>query len=195
MPLACYTLKILKNETTSNLYVDSFDVITPVYSPTYSSPGSLQSTQNIGSHSVESTRKFGAQVMAGVKPRNWAQAIVDGPPIGAISTSSTVFIPVPKMSCVIDSATGMLQVSLMANVFGSTLGNASDIRLYIDGKPSSLPTFYAATSTTGGYLLCLSQTGIIPVSTGKHLIQMYWKVGGGGTMNVQARSISVVDIG
>jgi len=192
LPLARYTLKILKNETTSNLYIDSFDVITPVHAPLYSTPGSLQSTQNVGSSSVESARKFGDQLTAGKKPRNWSQAVgvTSGP-----STTATAFVPIPDMSCIIDSQTGLLDLKFVLS-WSNTVAADLNIQFYIDGSPVGMPIGHIDGNSNAGWHVSTALILTAPVPIGKHLVQVYWKTGSTVINGASTwRILTVTDIG
>jgi len=181
LPLGIYTLKITNNNTT-DLYPESLDIITPIHTPKFNSPFTVQNTLSVGSQGINDGRKFGSQLPVA---RNVAQAVGV---INSPSTTSTTNIPAPDMSTTIKTSGNPIKISFFAPV--NSTNNIGFI-VYVDNvaRTEGYANTFSGNNNTASFSCC------IPVSAGFHKIDIYWTTATGtGTMYYITRTLTVEEI-
>lgn len=177
LSLGLHTIRITQNTTTS-LYFDAFDIITPIHSPKVNQPGDLQNTLPVGSCAIGDMRKFSA---VAVKPlTNWAQAV--GVTSSPTTTSTTApGVPMPEMSLTLKTTGNPVQISFAAYVNNVT-AQAAIVSCLINGVSLGAigEAVLGGTSTDHKWV---SNTFIVPLSAGVHKIDLYWYMTGSGTIS------------
>jgi hypothetical protein len=165
LPLAVYKLKILQN-TTTQLYLDYIDIITPIHTHKSNLYGVLQNTLPVGSTSLLDTRMTSyAQTQ-----KAWAQAV------GVYSTPSTataVFLPLVDMSVTIKTEGGPLLITFFVDANNSGAG-AGQFAIYMDGV--ILPNIIRMTNASS---LPANLTMTVPAAKGVHKIDAFFYCNGG----------------
>lgn len=193
LALGKHTIRVTLNASSADVYVDCFDIITPVYSPVANGPGCLQNAYFVGSNAIASTRKFSPTAVAGRKPRNWSRALgVNSSPTTGVATLT----PIPDMTCPIDCQTGLLLVEATQTFVNSSAAQITGFAIYMDGVQVA-PTsgqYRAQRDAVSASVFHISER--IPASIGRHLIQVIWYASGGtSTATAVERNLDVTDIG
>lgn len=173
LALGLHTVKITKTVSGGNIFLDAFDIITPIYAAKSNLYVDLQNTLSVGSNSLSDNRKFTpVKNDSSVKAMAQAVGIANGP-----STSSTVLIPMPDMSCVIKTNSTSIQVSWAVSFFPNGTSPDVVIQVYVDGVAASVQFDQALGAA--GVVHTMSGTTMIPVSVGVHKVDLYWCTGNG----------------
>jgi hypothetical protein len=173
LPLDYYTVRFRNrgNDTNSYILVNSIDVITPVYAPITNKTSAFQNTQMIGSTSLKDERNFEVVPIESEKSKAYAVALgINANP----TTSVTSYVPLPNMSCTVETDDGYLLISYSVLLNLSTVGVSGLIVPYIDG--TIIPIREVSTKApTAGFESNFSNTFIVPVTKGSHKIDLYWR--------------------
>ena len=164
-----YTITVTVASNSGGFILGQLAVITPIHSPKSNLPGDLQNTLLVGSNALGDSRLLPEQT---VKPlSNWAQAVgVSSNP----TTTSTTGAPMPDMICIIKTGGNPIEVSYSASVNNNTAGNATSVQVYVDGV--SVGTDKRAVPAAANYPALTSDSIIIPVAAGVHIVQLFWFV-------------------
>jgi len=169
LTLGVHTVLVTRTAGTGASSPEYVSIITPIHSPKSNLPGDLQNTLLVGSNSLGDSRLLPAQT---VKPlSNWAQAVgvTSGP-----TTTSTTGVPMPDMICIIKTGGNPIEVSYSASVNNNTAGNATSVQVYVDGV--SVGTDKRGVAASANYVALTSDSIIIPVAAGVHIVQLFWFV-------------------
>jgi hypothetical protein len=198
LPLGLHTITVTKASTSGVLSLESFDVITPIYSPKIESNYVMGTSQMIGSNSISDNRKDSL-----IKKQNKDTLVGQTIDQTSQSTTSATFVPIPGAATVINTELGgWYRIHWSSSWTANTLGAFSHFRLMINGQISKP----FAISTESADMVCHRLTGstnsAIPVSIdkmvylgpGSHFIQIHWKVGpSGATATCNSNIINVVE--
>lgn len=165
LALGKHTVKFTTNST-SNLYVDSLDVVTPIHSPKPNSPTEIQNTFPVGSCSVGDLRKVFTNAV-GDKVTASVSLVANQ----TISVSS--YVPVYSLGLPFRGKGRKVRISYSCPM---ATGANTYLAIYIDGIPSSVPT---ATNTNNITALTASDSYVATLSEGVHWIQMYVNMAAG----------------
>lgn len=190
LPLGLHTVKITKTAGTGQLYNESLDVITPIYSVKSNVVADYQNTLTVGSNAISDNRKLTAVKDSAVVKKNWVQAVgvTSGP-----TTTSTTFVPMPDMSTTIKTNGGDLRITANATVNNSSPGSSVLGQIYLDGV--AIGTASQIHSATASVSSDLAFGLKVPVSAGFHKVDIYWRVGGGtGVCDSTFRTLLVEEI-
>ncbi len=172
LTLGIHTFTITSTST-STIYAESFNIVTPIYSPRSVYNFSLQNQLPIGSNAISDDRKF-TPVLPQIAPtKSYGQAILIQ--TGA-TTTSTVPVPVQQMNIPLPCKGGLIEV-----IYAVGINNTADAgiltQIYLDGVAIgiSLTTGIAAAGSTG----VNAGSAIASVSPGIHQITLFWWCTGG----------------
>ena len=177
LSLGTHTVRITTGNT-AQMYVDTWDIVTPIYSTKSNIYSDLMNTLPVGSNSISDDRQ--TQPVKGL-PAQKAWAVASGV-ISAPSTNSTSPVPMPDMSVTIKTSGGPLFISYAVQLIIANSGASAAGYIYVDGQQiSNDGAFVAPTATT---YCAISDSIIVPVSAGVHKVDVYWSLGGGtGTIS------------
>lgn len=168
LSLGFHKVTFTRNAGNTNTFTnDAFDIITPIHSPKSNLPGDLQNTLLVGSNSLGDSRLLPAQT---VKPlSNWAQAVgVTTNP----TTTSTSFVPIPDMTCIIKTTGNPIEVSFNMTMFMSSVTSADSFtQIFVDGVAVGVRM---ASQPSAGNDFQISHNLIVPVAAGHHIVQAFW---------------------
>jgi len=173
LALGWHTISFRFISGSGGLNINAFDTITPIHSYKSNSYADIQNTLTVGSNSLSDNRKI--TPIAGLpSAKGWAQTtgISSGP-----TTTSTVFVPCPDMSCTVKTSGGPLYISYAITFQNNTSGGLTDFAIYVDGV--SIGTSKNVQAYTGGATMSVADQAIVPVSAGSHKVDVYWLVGSG----------------
>lgn len=178
LPLGLHTLTINNNVASSLMMVEALDIITPVHSPKSSIYSDLQNSLPIGSCGISDNRKITPVKDALPSQKGWAQAvgIANNP-----TTTSSVFVPMPDMSCTVKTSGGRLRVTYVARLLNNTVGVELSTAIFVDGVQIGPPS--DATEPVANYSVNMVGCQTIPVAPGTHKVDVYWQCPNGGTLN------------
>lgn len=185
LPLAKYTLR-MTNNTTSEFQNEAFDIITPIHSPKSMLPGDFQNTMPVGNCSLSDSRQLIRADFGQNKIRTFAQGVVSSP-----TTSSTVYIPAPDMSVMVQSRGGWFDLAYSLAGLAPAGGNIYAL-LHVDGNPVGQEKLNGGGSS---FFLVLSDKFPVYLTAGMHKIDVYWKMDAGtGTLSSTRRNMSVEEL-
>jgi hypothetical protein len=173
LPLGLYTFKILQNGTGGPLYSDSFDIITPIYSPKSNLTFDAQNTLPVGSCALSDDR----QTTMVKSPQVYTAKVVTA--VGVVSnpsTSSTTPVPCPDMCTTYQSSGEWVELYHYCHTgYGGLY--LPYFNFYVDGVATGI-LFTGSNEVTAGIGFV---TGAMPVylAPGTHKIDVYWYTGGG----------------
>ena len=167
LPFGKYTVRFTNN-TTAYLYVEAFDIITPIYSPTSQTPYDLQNTLTVGNTSLCDLRKVSPVSYNTVNGKAVYKAVgvASGP-----TTGSSTAVPMPDMSLTVYSKGGMWEISFAGGFSHTVSVTAIRPSIYVDGVAIS-STFSAAPVL--GSLMGSSMSVPYYLSKGTHKVDVYW---------------------
>jgi hypothetical protein len=175
LPYGKHTVKITKTSANGVGIMDiaAIDIIVPVYSPTQSLPGSLNSYVEVGSNSIGDSRLFAESDAVDIP--NWAQA--EGQGAGSTTVDIAVGtggIPATDMTCVVKTSGKPIEIHFTAAYTNTVTGASGDagFNIMVDGVWVRSSVFID--SAQAGYYMLASLHCIVPVSAGVHIVQVYW---------------------
>lgn len=190
LTLGLHKIRVTYNSGTAPIYVDCFDVITPIYSAKSNVYGTTHNALPVGSQSLADTRKTSMVKDSVPGTKAWAQAVGIS---SGVTTTSTSYIPLPDMSLTIKTSGGPIQVNYSASVFHSAAAQAVYIKVFVDGLAVGAEKAINAAAT--GYDNIIADSVIIPVSAGAHKVDLYWQTNSGtATADSIRRSMNVREI-
>ncbi len=170
LTLGLHTLTITCN--TNNIYTDSLDIITPIHSARSNIYVDQQNTLPVGSTAISDNRKLTPVKDVVSATKAWAKAIGI---TSAPTTTSTVPVPMPEMSCTIKTTGGPLRISFNTSLLCGS-GQEALFQLYVDGVPVD---GVSRSSTSGSAESNTALTAKVAVSPGFHKVDTYWLTTGG----------------
>jgi hypothetical protein len=187
LPLGKHTVRMTKTSGAFVSYFNGFDIITPVHSPKGNAPGDLQNTLPVGSCAIGDNRKFSE---TSVKPlANWAQAVG----MATTTTTSTSYVPIADMSTTIKTTGNPIDVRFSINSRHSSAAVSTYYKIYVDGVPVSQEFFFS--EPTANYTEVVTFSLILPLSSGVHKVDAYWKTDSGtATTDSTGRSLTVTEL-
>lgn len=197
MTLGWHTIKV-SYVSGSNTYAESFDIITPIYSDKSNLYSDFQNSLPVGSNAISDNRKFTPIKDVSAQTKNFAQAIgiVSSPTFTGLGAG--VYVPVTDMFVAHKNTSGLIQISVAGECIPSGGSSAPSFQLWIDGL--QVPNSSTMSIGNGGgpaTRIGFSQTVIVSVSPGVHIIQLVWAAGSGGgtqTMAETDRNLSVLEL-
>lgn len=166
LALGKHTIRVTYNSGMI-LYVEGFEVITPIHVHKNSGPYVLQNTLSVGSHGIADKRYLGSQIA--VPP-----ASVYAYGLATHSITSTTYVPLNDMLATIKTKGGMLEIVCTAGFRNQSAGATVELRTYLDGvNVGSQGRVHS--SATSQQLYTVSRV-TIPVSPGEHTVQAFWVV-------------------
>lgn len=186
LSLGVHKIRITSNSA-ANLYVDTFDVVTPIHAPKNNGPFVVQNTLSVGSCSIRDLRTFGE----GQVPEQKVVAQAVG--IGTSATTNLLtFIPAADMSCTVKTSGNPVQISYSATCVSGGVGQNVFTQIFVNGSPVGVDI---VGFSIGAVLGPLSQTMVLPLPAGVHKIDLYWRVDGGtSSLNATRRILSVREL-
>jgi hypothetical protein len=186
LPLGLHRVRVT-NGTNTNLVLGAIDVITPIHAPKYNTPYVVQGALSVGSQGVGDNRQFGDQLPKLPSfTQNRGQA--SNP-----TTTSTTFTQMNEMCTSIKTTGNPIRVLWNGTVTSGSVGQGFIFKIYVDGAPieAQRVTEYA----NAGYYQNLTISTIIPVSSGVHNINIFWRTGAGTLTNrADERTLIVEEI-
>lgn len=189
LPLGVWTVRFTNNVASSYLVVDALDIITPVHVHKSQYAGGFDDSMYIGNCSISDTRSL--SVSKDKSKKAWAQyyAKEDGAPT-SFSTSSTSLVPVPEARLTIETSGGPIETNYHSRIQVSG-AIALDHYIFVDGVNMGLVTsFFQQNDSVGNTMnsaIPNSFSAIVPISAGKHTVEIFWVVSG-GTVSAQYTS-------
>lgn len=189
LPLGLHTVKVAWISG-SNLYAESFDIITPIHSTKSNAYADLQNTLSVGSCAIADNRKTSAIKDSLPATKAWAQAFgITVTP----STTSTSPVPVPDMSVIIKTNGGALDISYSLLTGNSNPGQDTIAQIYVDGMAVGQYKYFD--EATANYAYEISDRLVVPVSAGIHKVDLYyWVSGGTGRASDRTRTLIAKEI-
>lgn len=175
LPLATYTVRFNNNTASSFLSVHTIDVITPIHSHKVNSHADIQNTLAVGSHAISDGRKLTPVKETINRKKSWSQAIGM---TSAPTTTSTIPVPCPDMSIVVETKVGTngipeeLEIFWRLDTTGNVANDASLAQVYVDG--TAVGSAAAVTKPTANGSAVMVDSIIVPVSPGVHKVELYW---------------------
>jgi hypothetical protein len=173
LPLGVHTFKVVQNTTTDTCYIGALDIITPIHSTKSNLYADLQNTLPVGSCSLMDSRKTSMIKESLPAQKAWAQAV-------GIATTATIsvintFVPMPDMSTTIKTSGSPVYISFFVNT--QSLGGTMDLyfAIFVDGiQKAPVSNQYLENGT---YVDHGTSSGsmIVPLSSGVHKVDLYWK--------------------
>ena len=196
LPLGLHYITIYKN-TATQLNIESFDVITPTYSPKTESVYVPNNNYLIGSNSISDSRN-NSLISSKTNETIVAQSMDV-----QTSTTSSVFVPIVGASVIVNSVNGgWYRVHWNATCSLSSGANgACWFRVMVDGQltqHSPYSNILPSSPEIADILIQAGSASIMPVSVdkmiylgpGTHLIQMHWR--SATTATCQSNTLNVV---
>lgn len=171
-----HTIRItMTSSTGGGLYPESFDIITPIHSPKVNGPAVFQNTTTVGSNSIGDSRIFSESQDLDIP--NWAQALA----IQSGSTSSSAFVPMPDMSCVVKTSGNPLDI-FFSGTFNMTAASPiiASIAIYVNGILFHASRDFSNQTSFGRVTAAIGC--VAPVPAGTHIVQVYWGSDGTNTL-------------
>jgi len=183
----------LTNNTTAQITISSFDVISPIHVTKSNSPYAQQNSLPVGSQGISDNRK--TTPVKGLGGRTKNLVVADG--IATTSTTSTSYVPLADMSATITVAdNARLDISFNGTSQNNVAGGFGDYAIFVDGV--QVGGNFIAQSASGGLNVIVSIRRVVTVSPGVHKVDVYWHAGGNTqTSPVDAnssRTLTVVEI-
>ena len=170
------TLGIHKVRFTVNdanfFYMESLDIITPVYSAKSNLNYDQQNTLPVGSNALSDNRKTSPIKDLNLQKKNTSQAFGLN---ASATTSSTAYVPMPDMSCIVQTSGNALRISYSVSLL-NTAGAGAYYQVFVDGIPVGVQQLCDA---SGASILSTAQVQRVNVSPGQHKVDLYWKVTSG----------------
>ncbi len=189
LTLGVHTLK-LTNNNAGQMTIDTFDITTPIHFSKSNLYGDIQNTLPVGSCGISDNRKFTPVKDILPVAKAWSQAVgITSSP----TTTSTIPVPMPDMSCAIKTANGSIKVSYSTIIAQTTATAWTVCQIYVDGIAVGQWKFLRADGTNSH--VTIADSFVVPVSEGFHMIQLYWYVSGStGTTYLTNRNLTVEEI-
>lgn len=189
MTLGFHKVVMTRTGGTYISFFQSLDIITPIHSQKSTQPGAYQNALTSGNQGISDSRKFSTTTVKSLS--NWVQAFgISSNP----TTTSTVLVPVPDMSCIIRTTGNPIEIYYSADASSSATAVAVRVNLYVDGVAVGKIKSYDEPANLGS--VPLSDSIIVPVAAGVHSVQLFWEVSSGtGTMQNDWRTLKVREIG
>ena len=176
LPLAVYTVKILKQAGGTYLRAEGIDIITPIHVHKHNTYATLQNTLSIGSQGMADTRQIDPNTvsnMLSVQPRKaWTQAL--GVQNTNAQFTSGANTPIPDMFCSIKTSGGPIEIKYSVNVYAATSGSGwVGYQAYVDGLIPSGTANQTFVNYTYNDQILLIDTITVPVSPGFHVVHVW----------------------
>lgn len=188
LPLDFHTIK-LTNNTTGQMTIDTFDIITPIYSAK-SSVNSYQNASEVGSNSLNFDFKLkGYNTTSKVAVS--ALGILVNP-----STSSTTFVPMPDMTVRVSSKGGLFDISYISQATNNqaTGAGSTHLQVFIDGEPIANPKTHDTPNGSSTIVTIVDKMTVF-LPPGIHSVAVYWKAGAGiSTAFLNQRTLLVTEL-
>jgi len=188
LSLGWHTIKLSKTAGFT-LALVSFDIITPIYSPTLALPRHLQSELEIGSNTIADLREFSPLKESPVGVPNIARArgVVIGP-----STTSGSFVLIPDMLVQIKTKNNRgIEVNFHATIFAAS--HNMSVGLRVDGVIINEATTSNGLATADRQNI--SYSTIVPVGPGVHRVEAVFLSSGGTAKLAQGlRNLTVKEV-
>ncbi len=150
---------------------EEWDIITPIHAFKFNNPADLQNTLPQPNASTRDSRKFTPVKDAQNSQKSWSQA--QGIQVTP-STSSTVFVPMPDMSLVINVKGNFLDISYAASIY-NTAAVDNFTQVFVNGVAVGTEKGILSTNAAS----TINDNFTVPVSPGFHKVDLYWKTNGG----------------
>jgi hypothetical protein len=175
LPLAKYTVRFtMTGAGTPGMSAEALDIITPIHSPKSNLYADLQNTLPIGSCAISDNRNTSPLKELSASKKAWAQAFGTS---ASPSTTSTVLVPVPELSCSVKTSSNYIRVNYAITWNHSAGGSDTAFAIYVDGVVvSSEQTSAVGTAAANA---SIADDIIVPISPGVHKVDVYWKVSAG----------------
>ena len=187
LTLGWHTVVFTKTAGASGMYIDAFDVITPIHSPSLNVPIWFQSTLNKGNNSLADLRQFNEKDLNFVElPKVVrSQYVTTG-----ITTTSTSDVLMPEMAVAYYSEGEMVEINFATCVRNDTAGQWTGVRSYLNGVQLSLD-LRNHSSSTANMQGVISEHQIVYLPKGFHMIEIRWRVSGGTGAELGSRILTV----
>lgn len=188
LTLGWHKVRLTKVAAGDAMIIAGLSVITPVHTVKDNVPGTVQATMAVGSQSIRDTRLF--PVLSAKPVPNWAQAI--GVVATPTSSVNTVIVPIPDLVVKIRTTGNPIEISYSL-ILAASASIEPGIYIYVDGVQVGTQKYGLVTSTS---TITVADSFTHPVSAGFHLVQLFWGVGGTGTINSPSvrRNLTVREI-
>lgn len=172
LSLGSHTIKITTS-TSTFVYSDSFDIITPIHSTKTNFQSDIQNTLPVGSCAISDNRKLTPSKDALPAQKAWAQAsgVTSSP-----TTTATALVPMPDMSVSVKTGVGMLDIRFVAALTSNTTA-ANYCQIFVDGNP--VGNQIGTSEFSAGFLINYSNSILVPVGAGTHKVDVYWYTSAG----------------
>jgi len=195
MTLGLHTVVVTKLVSHSgDMYMDTFDLVTPIHVPDLDGPGFIQNSTSVGSNAIRDLRAFSELEVPDQDIPNWSRAVgITSSP----STNVAQYLPIPDMGVTIKTKGNPIEITFMIMVSQNSASYTAEFRPMVDGNVLDVGAS-AARYLAGADYQTVTFTTILPVPAGVHRIDMTWWVENvamtvlaGGTR----RSLQVKEIG
>jgi hypothetical protein len=171
LTLGLHTVTFTHSSLAANLYLEAFDIITPIHAPKEVGPARLQNTSLIGSCGIRDLRNFGEQQVKEQKAVGQAVGVTSNP-----TSNSTSSIPFPDMSTVIKTSGNPILVNYSVQVRCDTVGAGMTMAIRVNGVAVAAKTLNAPVAN---YVTVIADSFVVPVAAGTHKIDVYWSTSAG----------------
>ena len=171
------------NQSTNGFVIVGFGIITPVHSARTNLYGDFQSTLQVGSQGVSDNRQNQPLKLQPAQ-KAWVQAIgVTSSP----TTSSTTYVLMPDMSCVVKTSASRLRISFVCPSVNSS--GVTSVGIFVDGQQVG-PDFQQGSS---GVDVAIPGVYEVLVSAGVHKVDLYWKSASGTITALNTSRVLLVE--
>lgn len=189
LSLGEHTITVQRSAGTGNFTYLGLHIITPIHSHKSNLYSDLQNTLTVGSQGIEDLRKITSlEQITNQKAIVQAVGVTSSP-----TTTATVPVPMPDMSCTIKTNGGRLKIDFASDLVNLSANATVTVSFYINGSQVGIATPISTTSSTQP--LTATNTFTVPVNAGTHKVDVYWSVGvGTGRANGTNRILTVEEV-
>lgn len=193
LSLGKHTIRLTFNGGGTNPQMMSFAPITPIYAYKFNGPGLVQNMLEVGSCSISDNRDFSPLKVD--TPKAWCAT--NGINTSPNTSNSTVYTPVGDLFATIKTSGRPIEITYSMAASNNTSGFGVDSGIYVDGMPvNGGNSVINATSAANNALVVLTNTVIVPVEAGVHVVHIAFLASPGGvaTSTGTRRTLKVREI-
>lgn len=168
LAIGLHTVTLTKTAGTGQLYMEAFDIISPIHAPKLNGPYDGQVTLAVGSQSISDDRQFTTIKAADKLPQRVSRAygIASSP-----TTTSTAYVPCPDMAIIVNSPGAWYTLNLNA-IGENSAGGTTLFTFFVDGVQVGIDQH---TTSTANADIAIALQAFEYLSPGVHFIQVFWK--------------------
>lgn len=189
LPLGLHTVKVVGTNAggAQPLYINSWDVITPIHVVKNNGPYVVQNALSVGSQGINDGRKFGTQVVS-INP------IAQCSRISNASTTTTFYVPIPDQIVTIKTNGGPIEINHQTGAFVASSSTGGGFEVFLNGLAVTGEKELTGTSA-GGASAHVGECVTIPVPAGWYTIQTYYRSFSGASCGTTgARTIKATEL-